>query len=172
MGAKPKTANWWGRNKTIVLVTAIGMVLVIVAIFAFYQSQRPNYRDLEREFQSLNIPANWKLESNSSNKGFLGLACFQIAGEQCPYIVTDYLVPESRNRADIEETFAKISSTNSESKLLEDDGYGSKCSDSDIEAGNYYCRRVYDQGGIYLKIILLSDNPALHQSQIIFTRNL
>lgn len=90
MVAKPKTASWWSRNKTIVLVTLTGMALVVAALFAFYQSQRPNYRDLEREYQSLNIPANWQLISNKNNNGFLGITCFQIAGETCPYLSSRY----------------------------------------------------------------------------------
>lgn len=80
---KPKS-----KKKILVVVgVAVAIYLVIVGVaWAYYQSQRPNYRDLEKAFNELNIPEDWQEVSSSKNEGTWGLFCWQIEGETCPYL--------------------------------------------------------------------------------------
>jgi hypothetical protein len=88
--AKTKNTNWFSRNKTVVFILAGSFLVLILLGFLYYQSQHPNYRDLEKEFNTLQIPSDWQLTKSKSNEGALGLFCLQNVGEECPYLINEY----------------------------------------------------------------------------------
>jgi predicted negative regulator of RcsB-dependent stress response len=55
----------------------VKILLIILAVLAgitlvgwlYYESQRPNYNDLQKAYSQLEIPSDWKLVSQSDNKG-------------------------------------------------------------------------------------------------------
>lgn len=91
VGASSKKANKPSSSKKSLLIIGGIFAAVLLLSFWYYQSQRPNYRDLEKEFVSLNIPSDWAAINSSSNKGTLGLFCWQIEGETCPYLNNKFL---------------------------------------------------------------------------------
>jgi hypothetical protein len=74
------------------ILTISAIVIAVAALFFGWQYaiNRPNYHDLQKEFSKLSIPANWKLVSESNNRGVLGLFCWQIEGSECPYVGAKY----------------------------------------------------------------------------------
>jgi hypothetical protein len=77
-------------NKIVYIFFLVGVVVLLLLGFVYYQSQRPNYRDLEKAFNELQVPEGWQEVSSSSNKGTWGLFCWQIEGEECPYLTVVY----------------------------------------------------------------------------------
>jgi len=77
-------------NKIVYIFFLVGLIVLLLLGFLYYQSQRPNYRDLEKAFNELTIPEGWQEVSSSSNQGTWGLFCWQIEGEACPYITKVY----------------------------------------------------------------------------------
>ena len=90
MGASSKKSRNAASNKKSIFITAGIFVVFLLLGFWYYQSRRPNYRDLEKAYSELQIPADWTLENSSSNKGTLGLFCWQLEGEACPYLNNQY----------------------------------------------------------------------------------
>ncbi len=58
-----------------VVIIIFGLLYVNFAVYPF-TSTTPNYSDVERVFNRMTFPADWKLEKETINKG--------IAGRQCP----------------------------------------------------------------------------------------
>jgi hypothetical protein len=77
-------------NKIVYIFFLAGLVILLLLGFIYYQMQRPNYRDLEKAFNELQVPESWQEVSSSSNKGTWGLFCWQIEGEECPYKTVVY----------------------------------------------------------------------------------
>lgn len=103
MGASSKKTSKPSSNKKSLLIIGGIFAAVLLLSFWYYQSQRPNYRDLEKEFVSLNIPGDWAAISSSSNKGTLGLFCWQIEGEACPYLLKEFSAPTKFDLANIDQ---------------------------------------------------------------------
>lgn len=83
------------KSKKIILVVvgvAVAIYLVIVGVaWAYYQSQRPNYRDLEKAFNELNIPEDWQKTREYKVTGYKGLFCFNTGiDEDCPVLDTSF----------------------------------------------------------------------------------
>jgi hypothetical protein len=148
---KTKNVSAW---KPILVISSTFIVLVVLLFGWLYFANKPNYRDLQKEFNQLNIPADWELVSESSNKGVLGMFCWQIEGEECPYSIYEYSVSEniSSNPEKIFETLYSILSSGGFRQ--EDNSYGLKCSESDIKSGNYLCYVVGLKNKVELSVTI------------------
>ena len=152
---KPKS-----KKKILVVVgVAVAIYLVIVGVaWAYYQSQRPNYRDLEKAFNELNIPEDWQEVSSSKNSGTWGLFCWQIEGEACPYKITTYSRETATNYDDIKTRVAYIE------QQLVNLGYDNasnvyqKCSREDFINNDYHCGVGGVKDGTRLVVSLFSNN--------------
>lgn len=83
---KKQSSAW--RSIVVILVFFVSL-LVVFFVWQYYKN-RPNYKDLKTEFNNLKIPAEWKLVSESGNKGTLGLFCFSISDNPCPVYAKNY----------------------------------------------------------------------------------
>ena len=72
------------------VIIAIAFGLLVIFFTWQYFINRPNYRDLRREYSKLVLPSDWQLVSESGNKGVWGLFCWQIEGSECPYVGSKY----------------------------------------------------------------------------------
>lgn len=62
------------------VITAVAVVLLIVAgavnFFVYpFTSAQPNFADVERVFNKIEVPADWVEVSSSENRGIAGRAC-------------------------------------------------------------------------------------------------
>ncbi len=94
------------KNKKIPLVVLIIVCLVIVfatgLIWLYYQSQRPNYRDLEKAYNQLQIPSDWKQVSEYKVTGYEGMFCFTAGiDEACPKLDKTYSLNSDNNPEEI-----------------------------------------------------------------------
>jgi hypothetical protein len=139
-------------NKIVYIFFLVGLVILLLLGFLYYQSQRPNYRDLEKAFNELTIPEGWKEVSSSSNQGTWGLFCWQIEGEACPYKIVEY----SRPNDSVEKKIDLVQSS------LRSDGYSNvkfddnNCNQSKINKNNYFCKVTAEKNGIRLAISINS----------------
>lgn len=73
------------KNKILVgivtLLALLGLLWIHLFIYPFTTSH-PNFSDVEKTFNNLPIPKDWKLISKSENKGIAGRAC-PIEGSGC-----------------------------------------------------------------------------------------
>jgi hypothetical protein len=155
--AKLKKPTW----ERIVLPIS-GIIIVLGLVFALlYFNNRPNYRDLQKEFEriSANIPADWQLVSESSNKGTWGLFCLQIEGSECPHLIVEYQrsALSGISPAAVIEELENIL-LDSGFTLL-DDSY-QKCSDSNIEDDDYTCSASGSRDSIRANVSIKSKAPA------------
>ncbi len=149
-----KSASWWAKNKFIVLVVAACLVAFVLFGFLYYQSQRPNYRDLEKEFSNLQIPSNWQLVSESSSKGWMGLFCFTSGiDEACPY--KDVLFSLSSDEKNSQSDIAFLSQIESTGGFSNVDKNLANCS-KNVE--NYYCIYFAEKGKIKLRLSIDSSD--------------
>lgn len=138
MGAMKQTSRSVPAWKPILAISAI--VIAVAALFFGWQYtiNRPNYRDLQKEFNKLSIPADWTLVSESSNKGVLGLFCWSLSDSPCPEYGKKYA-----NQSNIDPE--------TDQKFIEDtlilSGYqivDRKLTNCAVQIGNkYFC---YEQG--------------------------
>jgi hypothetical protein len=125
-------------NKIVYIFFGVGLLILLLVGFLYYQSQRPNYRDLEKAFNELTIPEGWQEVSSSSNKGTWGLFCWQIEGEECPYKTVVY---KREAILDYDELQNKIKQSIT---MLEKLGYTVK------KAENIYCDQIQFNNSEYL----------------------
>lgn len=87
------------KNILIGIGIALAIYLLIIgAAFAYYQSQRPNFRDLEKAFNELNIPEDWQKTKVYKVTGYKGLFCFNTGiDEGCPVLDTSFDRPLQNN---------------------------------------------------------------------------
>lgn len=147
------------KNILIGIGIALAIYLLIIgAAFAYYQSQRPNFRDLEKAFNELNIPEDWQQVSSSQNSGTWGLFCWQLEGEACPYKITTYTRGVANNYDDI-----KTRVDNIELQLV-NLGYDKalnvyqKCTQEDFFNNDYNCGAGGVKDGTRLVVSLFSNN--------------
>lgn len=78
------------RHKRLLnIIIAIACVLIAYAVFAFFQN-KPNYRDLDNEYSSIPIPADWKQTDRKNETGLWGMFC--LANDiTCPAISVDFI---------------------------------------------------------------------------------
>ena len=78
-------------------------VAVLLLGFWYYQSQRPNYRDLEKAFNALNIPSDWELIGASTQKGLIGVLCIgQDIDITCPVLTKTIRISDGSVKDDLE----------------------------------------------------------------------
>ena len=159
-------------NKIVYIFFLVGLVILLLVGFLYYQSQRPNYRDLEKTFSELTIPEGWIEVSSSSNEGTLGLFCWQIEGEECPYKIVNY----SRSQYNLQEVVDQLYEIKN---VLNDQGYSDavinlyKCTDPSINNSDYNCNITASNGSIEVYYEINSKNPqgqAGNFSSIVITR--
>jgi hypothetical protein len=133
-----------------------GLKILIIGIIVFYfiaglviwgayQNNKPNYRDLQAAYNQLNIPADWQLVSESSNKGLWGMFCVngELNTSPCPQKTIQWNLPKD---SALDEIKAISPVTLSEVENLCDNGI---------------CRSVYkDVDGIYYIYLKDTSNPA------------
>ena len=86
-----------------VIVPVVLVVLVVIDWFVYpFVSLKPNYADVEATFNKLQIPSDWKLVSEGSNKGIAGRQC-PIESDGCFSKTTNYSTPSSVMREDVEQ---------------------------------------------------------------------
>jgi hypothetical protein len=142
-------------NKIVYIFFLVGLVILLLVGFLYYQSQRPNYRDLEKTFSELTIPEGWIEVSSSSNEGTLGLFCWQIEGEECPYKIVEYKIDAINH----ESVYSQLEDT---SEILKSIGYGNvsidntKCTEADFTGNKYSCKVIGTSGDIRVAISINS----------------
>ncbi len=145
-------------NKIVYIFFLAGLVILLLLGFIYYQMQRPNYRDLEKAFNELQVPEGWQEVSSSSNEGTWGLFCWQIEGEECPYKIVNY----SRSQYNLQEVVDQLSEIKN---VLNDQGYSDafinldKCTDSSINNSDYNCNITASNGSIEVYYEINSKNP-------------
>lgn len=75
----------------------LGIIIFVVLLLGwlYYQSQRPNYRDLERTYAKLQIPENWEMTGDNSVRDKWGLFCgFDSIDRACPYLSRFFAPPD------------------------------------------------------------------------------
>lgn len=137
------------KNKKTPLVVLIIVCLVIVfatgLVWLYYQSQRPNFRDLEKAYNQLQIPSDWKQVSEYKVTGYKGMFCFTAGiDEACPVLIRSFH-PDSKNKT--HEINSYLSNINVKNII--------KNSCTGI---NQNCKVVYKDNDIYTTIITESDN--------------
>jgi hypothetical protein len=87
MGAtKPRPKS---RKRLVIICGGIAVILVVVFALLYF-TNRPNYRDLEKEFAQLNIPASWEVTSTTKTGDTLGgTICLEI-DLTCPQLIVSY----------------------------------------------------------------------------------
>lgn len=120
------------KNKILVgivtLLALLGLLWIHLFIYPFTTSH-PNFSDVEKTFNNLHIPKDWKLISKSENKGIAGRAC-PIESDGCYSKKADYRVDERTDSLTMTE-------------ILKSFGCGpistSDTSSKDIKMYTYYC---------------------------------
>ncbi len=134
--ARAKKPTW----RRFAIIGGVVVATIAIVFVVLYFSNRPNYRDLQKEYQRISafIPSDWRLVSESSNKGTWGLFCLQVEGPECPYYIAEF----SRNPL---TTTSPSSITTQLQKPLIDAGLSlidntyQKCSTEDIRNDDYSC---------------------------------
>jgi hypothetical protein len=138
-------------------LTVVAIVCILALIFVLlYFTNRPNYRDLQKEYQKISIPADWQLVSESSNKGTWGLFCLGVDDSSCPYINNEFTVSTYPNSAsDVIQSLQKI---------VSDAGYSlrdepqDKCNDFYLQEKEYVCGAVGGNNNIEFYVDLSSSD--------------
>ena len=93
-------------NKIFIVFFLAILAVVTLVGFIYYQSQRPNFRDLEAAFNELNIPSDWQQVSETKVTGYKGLFCFNAGiDEACPIYNTVFsatTIQEIEPKQDVE----------------------------------------------------------------------
>lgn len=138
MGARSKKTSKPSSSKKSLLIFGCIIVAFLLLGFWYYQSQRPNYRDLENEFSSLNIPSDWTQVSSSSNNGTLGLFCWQIEGETCPYLLKEFSAPTKFGLATIDQLKKEMRQQITNLGYNQIESY-EKCTEANFENNDFTC---------------------------------
>jgi hypothetical protein len=128
--------------KPIVAVSGAVIAVLVVIFFVLYFANKPNYRDLQKEFDRLNIPADWELISTTKTGDTLGgTICLEI-DLVCPQLIVSYK-HLSIDRDTTEEVVKNI---------FNDLSYDKNCELSYDYAGREYCTYVHIQSKIKISI--------------------
>jgi hypothetical protein len=141
-------------NKIVYIFFGVGLLILLLVGFLYYQSQRPNYRDLEKAFNELTIPEGWQEVSSSSNKGTWGLFCWQIEGEECPYKIVEYQYQPGFMADKIDLLKQTLQSQGYSSVIFDE----TNCTQSKIDENNYFCKVTAEKNNIRLAISLNSQD--------------
>ena len=115
------------------VVFVIFMVVTYVNWFVYpFVSAKPNYADVEKVFNKLQIPPDWVEISRSENKGIAGRQC-PIESDGCFSLSKDFKIRNDLDGAGLVEFMKSagcISPTISQRAIAADDkniGYDSEC---------------------------------------------
>jgi hypothetical protein len=134
-------------NKIVYIFFLVGLVILLLLGFIYYQMQRPNYRDLEKAFSELNIPQDWMLEDKGGVSGWKGLFCFTAGiDEACPVFGASF---SKKDDIDPVDDMALIGNMIEPTRfrVIEKD-----YNDCNIMAEKYYCSVLTTSAGIRLHI--------------------
>jgi hypothetical protein len=97
---KKAVSGFWPISRVFLIAAAV--LIILIALFFTWQfyANRPNYRDLKKEYSKLVIPSNWVLESRNDEKGVAGLFCWGIDNSSCPNISSQYNSKDAPNPVD------------------------------------------------------------------------
>lgn len=147
------------KNRPVKILLIILAVLVGIAGvgWLYYESQRPNYNDLQKAYNQLEIPSDWKLTKEFSVTGYKGMFCFNAGiDEACPVLNKTYdnLGNPNKEPANDVSLARKILSnggfTITEERL-------SRCNnESDI----YYCEFIGSKGSIKINMTIGVDEKS------------
>jgi hypothetical protein len=120
------------------VIIAIAFGLLVIFFTWQYFVNRPNYRDLRREYSKLVLPSDWQLISESGNKGAWGLFCWGIDDSSCPYINSNYsrAAIDSKTPDQIIDAMQAVITKNGYTLIK---GTYQKCSQNEIQNENYAC---------------------------------
>jgi hypothetical protein len=78
----------------VLLILAIPLTLLFVDWFVYpLKTTHPNYSDVNRVFNKMTFPSDWKVVSTSENKGTAGRACPIESESVCYHKSVTYQVP-------------------------------------------------------------------------------
>jgi hypothetical protein len=159
MGKNKKAAKDVPVWKPIAVISGIVIVVIILIFSVLYVANRPNYRDLEKEYKriSANIPPDWQLVSTSSNKGTWGLFCLQIEGSECPHVIYEYKLSASLNNH--EKMLDSVQNIVVSSGLTLTNNSYQKCEEMNVVSGDYTCSSDGHTGSISVNVSLDGKDP-------------
>jgi hypothetical protein len=133
-------------NKIVYIFFLVGLVILLLIGFVYYQSQRPNYRDLEKAFNELQVPEGWQEVRRYSVTGYKGLFCFTAGlDESCP--VLDRAFSNGQQALDPTKDMELVRSSLDETKFTITDINNENCR---LDAEKYYCSIEASDGDIGL----------------------
>ena len=159
-------------NKIVYIFFLVGLIVLLLLGFLYYQSQRPNYRDLEKAFNELTVPEGWQEVSSSSNQGTLGLFCWQIEGEACPYKIVNY----SRNQDSLQGIVDQLGTVQNQMSNL---GYTDisinldRCNEVLIKSSDFNCNITSTKGAVEVYYEINGKSPqgqAGNYASVVITR--
>lgn len=134
-------------NKIVYIFFLVGLIVLLLLGFLYYQSQRPNYRDLEKAFNELTIPEGWKLEKTDGVEGWKGLSCFNAGiDEACPIFFAKFTKLEDIDSKQDTDLFGQIIES-TRFRVIE-----KNYDECNILAENYYCTVTATSAGIKLTL--------------------
>lgn len=115
--ANGKSSN--NRWQVVALVVLVTFFVISLLILWLYASNKPNYRDLDKAYNKLNIPSDWQLVSQSSNKGLGGMFCSSGTTDTspCPVLSKEFKIKYIKyDQIYFNQIFNELFSSYSESK--------------------------------------------------------
>lgn len=152
--AKPKRPIW---QRVMMLVGSVVIVLGLVFVLLYF-TNRPNYRDLQKEYERVStfIPADWELVSESNNKGTWGLFCLDV-GDDTPCPTLEKL-HNSKSSIDPDEDKKIVQSLLNNANYVIANTRWSKCTLDIVSSEKYFCYAEGSKDNIAL-LISISKNP-------------
>lgn len=154
-----KKATENNRSVLNTFLIVVGVFILFGALFLTWQyfKNKPNYRDLKKEYSKMQIPSDWQLVGESSNKGTWGLFCWQLEGSECPHIIYEYksgMITKTASNImnELEQMITK------QGYVIEKDDYGLRCTEKNINNENYSCFVVGSREKIVVSVGLYSKN--------------
>ncbi len=134
-------------NKIVYIFFLVGLIVLILLGFLYYQSQRPNYRDLEKAFNQLDIPNDWQMVSKGGFSGWKGLFCFNAGiDEECPIFFAKFSKIEDIDSKQDTDLLGQIIEP-TRFRVIE-----KNYDECNILAENYYCTVTTTSAGIKLTL--------------------
>lgn len=144
MGASSKKTSKPSSSKKSLLIIGGIFIAVLLLSFWYYQSQRPNYRDLENVLKDMDVPSNWSEVSRNDKKGVWGLFCVGSGIDiSCPILDVVYQYPDQGRSAEtdigvVERLIRNAGLTKTDVSLRD-------CTES---SASYYCAIDAESGGV------------------------
>jgi hypothetical protein len=146
-------------NKIFIIFFLAILAVVTLTGFIYYQSQRPNFRDLEAAFNELNIPSDWQQVSETKVTGYKGLFCFNVGIDtKCPDLAKTFTTSTKKtNYRNIVET---VITPANQSKVVKN-----SCSNV-LET----CSVIYKTNtNVYVTVFLVAEDGIYSKVQILIS---